>query len=83
MNPLQSDRSRAGWKRYVCMRKKSNMCDASIGSGGKGMSRACEISAVGSCSEASGWGFESVPVLCDVLRQWTSSAGILTSASFA
>ena len=63
--------------------KKSNMCDASIGSGGKGMSRACEISAVGSCSEASGWGFESVPVLCDVPRQWNPSAGILTSASFA
>ena len=41
--------------------KKSNMCGASIGSGGKGMSRACEISAVGSCSEASGWEFESVP----------------------
>ena len=61
--------------------KKSNMCGASIGSGGKGMSRACEISAVGSCSEASGWEFESVPY--DVPRQWTSSAGILTSASFA
>ena len=52
--------------------KTSNMCGASIGSGGKGMSRACEISAVGSCSEASGWEFESVPY-----------AGILTSASFA
>ena len=63
--------------------KKSNMCGASIGSGGKGMSRACEISAVGSCSEASGWEFESVPVPYDVPRQWTSSAGILTSASFA
>ena len=63
--------------------KKSNVCGASIGSGGKGMSRACEISAVGSCSEASGWGFESVPILCDVQRQWTSSAGILISVSFA
>ena len=61
--------------------KKSNVCGASIGSGGKGMSRACEISAVGSCSEASGWEFESVPY--DVPRQWTSSAGILTSVSFA
>ena len=66
----------------ICLdAKKSNMCGASIGSGGKGMSRACEISAVGSCSEASGWEFESVPY--DVPRQWTSSAGILTSASFA
>ena len=81
-NPLQPYRSRAGWKRYVCMRKNQT-CGASIGSGGKGMSRACEISAVGSCSEASGWGFESVPVLCDVPRQWNPSAGILTSASFA
>ena len=61
--------------------KKSNVCGASIGPGGKGMSRACEISAVGSCSEASGWEFESVPY--DVPRQWTSSAGILTSVSFA
>ena len=61
--------------------KTSNMCGASIGSGGKGMSRACEISAVGSCSEASGWEFESVPY--EVPRQWTSSARILTSASFA
>ena len=68
----------------VCLdAKKSNMCGASIGSGGKGMSRACEISAVGSCSEATGWGFESVPVPCDVPRQWTSSAGILTRISFA
>ena len=61
--------------------KKSNVCGASIGPGGKGMSRACEISAVGSCSEASGWEFESVPY--DVSRKWTSSAGILTSVSFA
>ena len=38
---------------------------------------------VGSCSEAIGWGFESVPVPCDVPRQWTSSAGILTRISFA
>ena len=54
----------------ICLHaKKSNMCGASINSGGKGMSRACEISVVGSCSEASGWGFESVPVLCDVPRQ--------------
>ena len=68
----------------ICLdAKESNMCGASIGSGGKGMSRACEISAVGSCSEASGWEFESVPVPYDVPRQWTSSAGILTSASFA
>ena len=67
----------------ICLdAKKSNMCGASIGSGGKGMSRACEISAVGSCSEASGWGFESVPVLCDVPRQWNPSAGVLTRASF-
>ena len=57
----------------ICLdAKKSNMCGASIGSGGKGMSRACEIS---------GWEFESVPY--DVPRQWTSSAGILTSVSFA
>ena len=28
-------------------------------------------------------GFESVPVPCDVQHQWTSSVGILTSASFA
>ena len=56
---------------------------ASIGSGGKGMSRACKISAVGSCSEVTGWGFESVPVPCDVPRQWTSSAGILIRISFA
>ena len=34
-------------------------------------------------SEASGWEFESVPVSYDVPRKWTSSAGILTSASFA
>ena len=68
----------------VCLdAKKSNMCGASIGSGGKGMSRACEISAVGSCSEATGWGFESVPVPCDVPRQWTSIAGVLTGVSFA
>ena len=68
----------------ICLdAKKSNMCGASIGPGGKGMSRACEISAVGSCSEASGWEFESVPVSYDVPRKWTSSAGILTSASFA
>ena len=66
----------------ICLdAKKSNMCGASIGSGGKGMSRACEISAVGSCSEATGWGI--VPVLCDVPRQWNPSARILTSASFA
>ena len=68
----------------VCLdAKKSNMCGASIGSGGKGMSRACEISAVGSWSEATGWGFESVPVPCDVPRQWTSIAGVLTGVSFA
>ena len=68
----------------VCLdAKKSNVCGASIGSGGKGMSRACEISAVGSCSEATGWGFESVPVPCDVPRQWTSIAGVLTGVSFA
>ena len=68
----------------VCLdAKKSNMCGASIGSGGKGMSRACEISAVGSCSEATGWGFESVPVPCDVPRQWTSIAGVVTGVSFA
>ena len=68
----------------VCLdAKKSNMCGASIGSGGKGMSRVCEISAVGSCSEATGWGFESVPVPCDVPRQWTSIAGVLTGVSFA
>ena len=76
-NPLQPYRSRAGWKRYVCMRKNQT-CGASIGSGGKGMYRACEISSVGSCSEASGWGFESVPVLCDVPRQWNPSAGVLS-----
>ena len=28
------------------------------------------------------WGFESVPVPCDVPRQWTSSAGILIRISF-
>ena len=68
----------------VCLdAKKSNMCGASIGSGGKGMSRACEISVVGSCSEATGWEFEIVPVTCDVPRQWTSSAGILTRIGFA
>ena len=68
----------------VCLdAKKSNMCGASVGSGGKGMSRTCMISAVCSCSEASGWGFESVSVPCDVPRRWTSSAGILTSALFA
>ena len=38
---------------------------------------------VGSYSEATGWGFESVPVPCDVPRQWTSFAGILTRISFA
>ena len=71
-------------KETICLdAKKSNMCGASIGSGGKGMSRACEISAVGSCSEATGWGFGIVPVLCDVPRQWNPSARILTSASFA
>ena len=54
----------------VCLdAKKSNMCGASIGSVGKGMCRECEISAVGSCSEASGWEFESVPVPCNVPRQ--------------
>ena len=45
--------------------------------------RSYKISAVGIFSEASGWRFESVPVPCDVPRQWTSSAGILASASFA
>ena len=68
----------------ICLdAKKSNKCGASIGSGGKRMCRACEISVVGSFSEATGWGFESVPVPCDVLRQWTSSTGILTRVSFA
>ena len=68
----------------ICLdAKKSNMCGASIGSGDKGMSRACEISVFGSCSEATGWRFESVPLPCDVPRQWTSSAGILTRISFA
>ena len=38
---------------------------------------------VGSYSEATGWGFESVPVPCDVPRQWTSIAGVLTGVSFA
>ena len=38
---------------------------------------------VGGCSEATGWGFESVPVPCDVPRQWTSIAGVLTGVSFA
>ena len=38
---------------------------------------------VGGCSEATGCGFESIPVPCDVPRQWTSSAGILTRISFA
>ena len=33
--------------------------------------------------EASEWRFESVSVPCDVPRQLTSSAGILTSPSFA
>ena len=41
------------------------------------------VSAVGSCTEASGWRFESVSVPCDVPRQFTSSAGILTSPRFA
>ena len=68
----------------VCLdAKKSNVCGASIDSGGKAISRACRISGVGSYSEATGWGFESVPVPCDVPRQWTSSAGILTRISFA
>ena len=68
----------------ICLdAKKSNMYGASIGSGGKGMSRACEFSVFGSCSEATGWRFESVPLPCDVPRQWTSSAGILTRISFA
>ena len=68
----------------ICLdAKKTSMCGASIGSGGKGMSRACEISVFGSCSEATGWRFESVPLPCDVPRQWTSSAGILTRISFA
>ena len=66
----------AGRDGTICLdAKESNMCGASIGSGGKGISRACEISAVGSCYEASGWGFESVPVLCDFPRQWYPSAG--------
>ena len=30
-----------------------------------------------------GGGFESVPVPCDVPRQWTSIAGVLTGVSFA
>ena len=47
------------------------------------MSREPELSAVGSCAEASGWRFESVSVPCDVSRQLTSSAGISTSSSFA
>ena len=59
------------------------MCGASIGFCSIGMSRECEVSAVGSCTEASGWRFESVSVTCDVPRQLTSSAGILTSPSFA
>ena len=63
--------------------RKNQTCDASIGSGGIRMSPACEILVVGSCSKASGWGFESVPVKRDVPRKWTSFAGILTSASFA
>ena len=68
----------------ICLdAKKSNMCGASIGSGGKGMSRACEISVFGSCSEATGWRFESVPLPCDVPRQCTPSAGTLTRISFA
>ena len=45
--------------------------------------RACEISVFGSCSEATGWRFESVLLPCDVPRQWNSSAGILTRISFA
>ena len=59
------------------------MCGASIGSDGKGMSRASEISVFGGCSEATGWRFESVPLPSDVPRQWTSFAGILTRISFA
>ena len=49
--------------------KKSNVDDASIGSGGIGMSRPGEISAVSSCTEASGWGLR----VCryDVPRQLT------------
>ena len=62
----------------ICLdAKKSNMCGASIGSDGKG------FSVFGGCSEATGWRFESVPLPCDVPRQWTSSAGILTRISFA
>ena len=67
----------------VCLdAKKSNVCGASIDSSGKAISRACRISGVGSYSEATGWGFESVPVPCDVPRQWTSIAGVLTGVSF-
>ena len=68
----------------ICLdAKKSSMCGASICSGGKAMSRACKISGVGSCSEATGWGFESIPVPCDVPRQWTSIAWVLTRVSSA
>ena len=68
----------------ICLdAKKSNICGASICSGGKAMSRACRISGVGSCSEATGWGFESIPVPCDVPRQWTSIAWVLTRVSSA
>ena len=81
-NPHQSNRSRAGWKQYVWMRNNQT-CGASIASCSIGMSRECEVSAVGSCTEASGWRFESVSVPCDVPRQLTSSTGILTSPRFA
>ena len=41
----------------VCLdAKKSNVCGASIDSGGKAISRACRISGVGSYSEATGGG---------------------------
>ena len=63
--------------------RNNKTCGASIGSCSIGMSRECEVSAVGSCTEASGWRFESVSVPCDVPRQLTSSAGILTSPRFA
>ena len=63
--------------------RNNQTCGASIGSCSIGMCRECEVSAVGSCTEASGWRFESVSVPCDVPRQLTSSAGILTSPSFA
>ena len=63
--------------------RNNKTCGAGIGSCSTGMSRECEVSAVGSCTEATGWRFESVSVPCDVPRQLTSSAGILTSPSFA